>query len=121
MGVLGIEDYDEVQSTYGTCNYSSNDGRNSKGDVNPSMDDFLENGVSQRINDILFHRGNSQNRFMPMPVDTVPNLQDQFATFCYINPSNVINPKYASIFVNDPEKFKLVTRLANATGTENGG
>jgi len=33
----------------------------------------------------------------------------------------LVNPKYASVFVNDPKKFKLVSKLAKATGTENGG
>ena len=114
MGVINIEEYNESPVMYGSCNISNKD-------VRESMDSFVEENVSQRISDILFHKGNSQNRFMPMPVDTLPDRQDQFAHFCYTNPTNLINPKYASIFVNDPDKFKLVTRLANATGTENGG
>jgi hypothetical protein len=77
--------------------------------------------VSQRVDDLLFHKGNAQTRFTPMPVDTLPNNQEAFAHFCYRNPTNLVNAKYASIFVNDPEKYKLVSKLARATGTENGG
>jgi hypothetical protein len=33
----------------------------------------------------------------------------------------MINVKYGSIFVNDPEKYKLVSKLTRATGTEGGG
>jgi hypothetical protein len=33
----------------------------------------------------------------------------------------LVNPKYASVFVNDPKKFKLVSKLAKAQGNENGG
>jgi hypothetical protein len=39
----------------------------------------------------------------------------------YRNPTNLINPKYGSIFVNDPAKLKLVMKLARATGTEGRG
>jgi hypothetical protein len=77
--------------------------------------------VSQRVNDLLFHKGNSQSLYSPVPVDTLPNDQEAFSHFCYRNPTNLVNPKYASILLNDPEKLKLVTRLARATGTENGG
>lgn len=113
MGNIGIEEYDERNKYYGSCN--ENPGNNE------SMTDLYESGVSQRINDVIYHRGNSQSRFTPTAVDTVPNAQDQFAMFCYQNPGNLVNPKYASVFVNDPEKFKLVASLAKATGTENGG
>jgi hypothetical protein len=74
-----------------------------------------------RVQDLLFHKGNSQAQYTPMPVDTIPNDQEGFAHFCYRSPTNLVNPKYASVFVNDPKKFKLVSKLAKATGTENGG
>ena len=77
--------------------------------------------VSQRVDDLLFHKGNSQWHYSPMPIDTIPNDQEGFAHWCYRSPTNLVNPKYASIFVNDPDKFKLVSKLARATGTENGG
>ena len=76
--------------------------------------------VSQRVDDLLFHKGNSQTIFSPMPVDTLPNDQEAFGHFCYRNPTNLVNVKYGSIFVNDPEKFKLVTKLAKAQGNEGG-
>jgi hypothetical protein len=60
-------------------------------------------------------------RFSPMPADTLPNNQNAFANWCYNTPANGVNVKYASIFVNDPEKYKLVSKLAKATGTEGGG
>ena len=114
MGVLNINDYGESPTMYGTCNINNNN-------VENTMQDIYESGVSQRVSDLVFHRGNSQNRFTPMAVDTLPNAQEEFAYFCYQNPSNIINPKYASIFVNEPDKFKYVASLAKATGTENGG
>jgi hypothetical protein len=114
MGVINVDEYGEKPVMYGTCNINNKD-------VRDSMNSFVEENVSQRISDILFHKGNSQNRFMPMPIDTLPDRQEQFANFCYTNPQNIINPKYASVFVNDPEKFIFVSKLANATGTENGG
>ena len=55
-----------------------------------------------------------------MPSDTLPNDQEAFAHWCYRNPTNLVNAKYASIFVNEPEKLKLVLKLARPTGTENG-
>ena len=114
MGTINVTEYDSPPTMYGTCNgsYGGND---------QTMTTNQENTVSQRVNDLLFHRGNSQMQWSPVPVDTLPNNQEQFANFCYNTPSNLINPKYASIFVNDPDKYKLVSRLAKATGTENGG
>lgn len=119
MGVLQVPEYDAPPTMYGTCNeaeINSNGLRNDK-----VMTENQEATVSQRIDDLLFHKGNSQSNYSPVPVDTLPNDQEGFAHFCYRNPTNLINPKYASIFVNDPEKFKLVTSLTKATGTENGG
>jgi hypothetical protein len=113
MGNIGIEEYDERNKYYGSCIQDPNN--------NNTINELYEAGVSQRIDDVIYHRGNSQSRFTPMAVDTVPNAQDQFAMFCYQTPGNLVNPKYASVFVNDPEKFKLVASLAKATGTENGG
>lgn len=119
MGVLEVQDYDAPPTMFGTCN---------EAEIGPTgiennkfMTTNQEATVSQRVNDLLFHKGNSQNQYSPMPVDTLPNDQEGFANFCYRSPTNLVNPKYASIFVNDPEKFKLVTKLAMATGTENGG
>jgi len=114
MGVIEIDDYNKPPIMYGTCNVDSEQ-------VRSGMQNSFESGVSQRISDILYHKGNSQSRFTPMAVDTIPNAQEQFAFFCYQNPNNLVNPKYASVFVNDPEKFKMITSLAQATGTENGG
>ena len=114
MGTINVTEYGKEPVMYGTANVQ-------EPGVDKQMTDNLEVGVSMRPQDLLFHRGNSQNRFSPMPVDTLPNNQEAFAHFCYRNPTNLVNPKYASIFVNDPEKFKLVTKLARATGTENGG
>jgi len=114
MGNINVTEYDAPPTMYGTCNIGENNN-------NIKMTENQELTVSQRVDDLLFHKGNSQTVFNPMPVDTLPNDQEAFAHFCYRNPTNLVNPKYASIFVNDPEKFKLVTKLARATGTENGG
>jgi hypothetical protein len=118
MGNIYPVEYDNTPTFYGTIN--SQDSTN--GILNDKiMTESQEMSVSQRVQDLLFHKGNSQWHYTPQPVDTIPNDQEGFAHFCYRNPTNLVNPKYASIFVNDPEKFKLVSKLARATGTENGG
>jgi hypothetical protein len=114
MGTINVTEYDEAPTMYGTCNVQENN------------NDYLmttnqESTVSQRVEDLLFHKGNSQAQYSPVPVDTLPNDQEAFAHFCYRSPTNLVNPKYSSIFVNDPDKYKLVAKLARATGTENGG
>jgi hypothetical protein len=123
MATINVTEYDAPPTMYGTCNVgdltTTDDGRVVTNDY--LMTDNFEKTVSMRVNDLLFHKGNSQTRFSPMPVDTLPDNQEAFAHFCYRNPTNLVNPKYASIFVNDPSAFKLVTKLAKATGTENGG
>ena len=119
MGTIQVPEYDAPPTMFGTCN---------EGEIGPngilndtSMTRNQEATVSQRVDDLLFHKGNAQAQFAPMPIDTLPNNQEAFGHFCYRNPTNLINPKYASIFVNEPKKFKLITKLARATGTENGG
>jgi hypothetical protein len=119
MGTINPTEYDAPPTMFGTCN---------EGEIAPNgilintmMTEDQEATVSQRVDDLLFHKGNSQMQFSPMPSDTLPNDQEGFANWCYRSPTNLVNPKYGSIFVNDPEKFKLVTRLARATGTEGGG
>lgn len=123
MATINVTEYDAAPTMCGTCNVgdltTTDDGKVVNNDY--LMTDNFEKTISMRVNDLLFHKGNSQSRFSPMPVDTLPDNQEAFAHFCYRNPTNLVNPKYASIFVNDPEAFKLVTKLAKATGTENGG
>jgi hypothetical protein len=123
MGTVNITEFGATPTMYGTCNVGDTtvlpDGRTVNNDY--LMTDNMESTVSMRVNDLLFHKGNAQSRFSPMVVDTIPDNQEAFAHFCYRSPTNLVNPKYASIFVNDPEKFKLVTQLAKATGTEGGG
>jgi len=114
MGTLNVTEYDSAPTMYGTCNVQENNNNN-------KMTTNQEATVSQRVDDLLFHKGNAQAQFAPVSIDTLPNDQEAFAHFCYRSPTNLINPKYASIFVNEPEKYKLVSKLARATGTENGG
>ena len=119
MGVLQVPEYDAPPTMFGTCNEGE---VGSNGILNNTfMTSNQEATVSQRVDDLLFHKGNAQAQFSPVPIDTLPHDQEGFAHFCYRSPTNLVNPKYASIFVNDPDKFKLVTKLARATGTENGG
>lgn len=106
-GTINVTEYDSSPTMYGTC---VND---------PEMVINNESLVSQRIDDLLFHKGNSQMTYLPVPGDTLPNNQEAFANWCYSG--NRLNPKYASVFVNDPDKYKLVAANAQATGTENGG
>jgi hypothetical protein len=118
MGVVNIPDYDSAPTFFGTVNV----GDFTNGVSNTTiMTDQQEATLSMRVQDLLFHKGNSQAQYTPMPVDTIPNDQEGFAHFCYRSPTNLVNPKYASVFVNDPKKFKLVSKLAKAQGNENGG
>jgi len=118
MGTINVTEYDAPPTMYGTCNVAEM----TDGVYNDTlMTENQEATVSQSVNDLLFHKGNSQTVFSPMPSDTLPNNQNAFANWCYNTPANGVNVKYASIFVNDPEKFKTVAKLAKATGTENGG
>ena len=117
MGNINVTEYDAPPTMYGTCNVAEmTDGKYN----DTLMTENQEATLSQSVNDLLFHKGNSQMVFSPMPVDTLPDNRAAFANFCYNSPTNMVNPKYASIFVNDPEKFKIVAKLAKATGTENG-
>jgi len=118
MGTINVTEYDSPPTMYGTVNV----GDYTNGVLNDNiMTSNQEATVSQRVDDLLFHRGNSQMMFSPMPVDTLPDNQDAFANWVYNSPTNLVNVKYASIFVNEPEKYKAIARLAKATGTENGG
>jgi len=118
MGTINVTEYDAPPTMYGTCNVAEM----KNGKYNDQiMTENQEATVSQRVDDLLFHKGNSQAMFSPVPIDTNPDNSIAFANFCYNSPTNLVNAKYASIFVNDPEKFKLVSKLAKATGTENGG
>jgi hypothetical protein len=118
MGTINVTEYDNAPTFYGTANV----GDSTNGISNDTiMTENQEATLSMRVNDLLFHKGNAQAQFSPMAIDTLPNNQEAFANFCYRSPTNLVNVKYGSIFVNDPEKFKLVTKLAKATGVENGG
>lgn len=117
MGTINVTEYSSPPTMYGTCNVAEQ----TNGVYNDNlMTSNQEATVSQRVDDLLFHKGNAQSRFSPMPIDTLPDNQASFANFCYNQPTNMVNVKYASIFVNDPEKYKLVAGLAKATGTEGG-
>ena len=119
MGTVNVSEYDSTPTMFGTCNVAEDAPSGRINDIQMTYNQ--EATVSQSRNDLLFHRGNSQMQYSPMPVDTIPNDQEGFAHFCYRSPTNLVNVKYGSIFVNDPEKYKLVTKLARATGNENGG
>ena len=114
MGSINVTEYNSPPTMYGTCNGSLDDNDN-------LMTTNQEATVSQRVDDLLFHKGNSQMNFTPQPVDTLPSDNEGFAIWLYRSPTNLVNVKYASIFYNDPEKYKLVAKLAKATGTEGGG
>ena len=118
MGTINVTEYDAPPTMFGTCNVAEmTDGKYN----DTLMTENQEATVSQSVNDLLFHKGNSQMLFSPVPVDTLPDNRDAFANYCYNSPTNLVNVKYASIFVNDPDKYKLVAKLARATGTEGGG
>jgi hypothetical protein len=118
MGTINVTEYDSPPTMYGTCNVAESTG----GVLNDTvMTRNQEATVSQGVDDLLFHRGNSQMMFSPMPVDTLPDNQEAFANWVYNSPTNGVNVKYASVFVNDPAKYKIVAGLAKASGSENGG
>ena len=119
MGVIQVPEYDSHPTMYGTCNVQE---RNSlTGKINDNtMTENSEATVSQRVDDLLFHRGNSQMSFSPVAVDTMPSDQEAFGHFLYRSPTNLVNVKYATIFQNEPEKMKLVMKLAKAQGNEGG-
>jgi hypothetical protein len=119
MGTINVTEYDNAPEMFGTCNVAELGPNGINNDH--IMTTNQEATVSQRVNDLLFHKGNSQSQFSPVAIDTLPDNQEAFAHFCYRSPTNLVNPKYASIFVNDPDKYKIVAKLARATGTENGG
>jgi hypothetical protein len=114
MGTINVTEYSAPPTMYGTCNVQENNN-------DTLMTRNQEATVSQRVDDLLFHKGNAQAQFSPMPSDTLPNDQEAFANWLYRSPTNLVNVKYASVFVNEPEKFKLVSKLARATGTEGRG
>ena len=118
MGTINVTEYGAPPTMYGTTNVGETINGKS---VDTIMTENQEATVSQSVNDLLFHRGNSQMMFSPTAVDTLPDNRAAFANFCYNTPTNMINVKYASVFVNDPDKFKTVARLAKATGTEGRG
>jgi hypothetical protein len=114
MGTINVTEYDAEPTMYGTCNMGTNNNNN-------VFTSNQEATVSQRVDDLLFHKGNTQAQFSPTSIDTLPNDQEAFAHFCYRNPTNIINPKYAASFVNEPEKLKLILGITKPTGTEGGG
>lgn len=55
------------------------------GDVKKSMDEMFNNNLYKDVNDI-FGKMNSQRQFYTMPSTTIPNAQDDFARWLYLNP-----------------------------------
>ena len=113
MGTINVTEYDAAPTMYGTCNMGT-------GNNNNIFTSNQEATVSQRVDDLLFHKGNTQAQFSPTSIDTLPNDQEAFAHWVYRNPTNIINPKYAAAFVNEPEKLKMILQLTKPTGTEGG-
>jgi hypothetical protein len=112
MQSLNVTEFGTKPNMFGSCNINMSEDK---------INEIHESGVSMRREDLIYHRGNSQQSFYPVAVDTHPNQQELFAMYCYQTPGNLVNPKYASAFVNNPKQFKLLSTLARATGTENGG
>ncbi len=53
--------------------------------VKQSMDEFFNNNLFKDVNDV-FGKMNSQRQFYTMPSTTIPNAQDEFARWLYLNP-----------------------------------
>lgn len=54
-------------------------------EIKKSMDEFFNNNLFKDVNDV-FGKMNSQRQFYTMPSTTIPNAQDEFARWLYLNP-----------------------------------
>lgn len=54
-------------------------------DVKQSMDEMFNHNLFKDVNDV-FGKINSQRQFYTMPSTTIPNAQDEFARWLYLNP-----------------------------------
>jgi hypothetical protein len=54
-------------------------------EVKKEIDDHFNNNLFRDVNDI-FGKMNSQRQFYTMPSTTIPNAQDEFAKWLYLNP-----------------------------------
>ena len=80
MGTINVTEYNAPPTMFGTCNVSGvTDGKYN----DTLMTENQEATLSQSVNDLLFHKGNSQMLFSPMPVYTLPDNRAAFANFCY--------------------------------------
>lgn len=57
----------------------------SNADVKKSMDEMFNNNLYKDVNDV-FGKMNSQRQFYTMPNTSIPNDQEQFAKWLYLNP-----------------------------------
>lgn len=56
-----------------------------KGEVKKDMDEMFNHNLFKDVNDV-FGKMNSQRQFYTMPNTTIPNAQDDFAKWLYLNP-----------------------------------
>lgn len=54
-------------------------------EIKKSSDEFFNNNLFKDVNDV-FGKLNSQRQFYTMPSTTIPNKQDEFARWLYLNP-----------------------------------
>lgn len=54
-------------------------------EIKKSMDEFFNHNLFKDVNDV-FGKMNSQRQFYTMPSTTIPNAQDEFARWLYLNP-----------------------------------
>jgi hypothetical protein len=54
-------------------------------EIKQSMDKFFNHNLFKDVNDV-FGKMNSQRQFYTMPSTTIPNAQDEFAKWLYLNP-----------------------------------
>lgn len=54
-------------------------------DIKKKMDKYFNNNLFKDVNDV-FGKMNSQRQFFTMPWTTIPNAQEEFAKWLYLNP-----------------------------------
>jgi len=78
-------------------------------DVKKKIDEYFDNNLYKDVNDV-FGKMNSQRQFYTMPWTTIPNAQDEFAKWLYLNPKTCKEDqdfclKYEDVRSKRPEMY----------------
>lgn len=114
MNVMPL-DYDSPQLYSDYYKYEDNTYPSKKDlKVREEVKNNFENRLYQNADSLLWERLNSQRQFVSMPVGSVPNKQNEFASFLYGN-KNVC--KQGSVFVHTGVKYTDDSLLCNGFNT----